>query len=234
MPNYQNGKIYKLWSDQSDCFYIGSTTESLAKRLGQHKANIKKPISKTFELMKDQTNVRIELIEAFPCNNREELNAREGHYIRLHREQVLNMVIAGRTDKQYREDNRDKLSKQRALWCETNRDTLKAKKSAYYKANRDKISVQQAEYYSANKYEINARNAAYREANRDKIATYREVNRDKRNTQQTAYREANRDKCNAQAASYRIANRDKINARQRAKRAEKKKTTSSSSDVVPL
>jgi hypothetical protein len=37
MPDYQNGKIYKLWSPQGEEIYIGSTINSLAKRKTQHK-----------------------------------------------------------------------------------------------------------------------------------------------------------------------------------------------------
>jgi hypothetical protein len=32
MPDYKNGKIYKLWSPEGDDIYIGSTVNSLAKR----------------------------------------------------------------------------------------------------------------------------------------------------------------------------------------------------------
>jgi hypothetical protein len=39
MPNFNNGKIYKLWSPQGDDIYIGSTVNSLAKRKGEHKRN---------------------------------------------------------------------------------------------------------------------------------------------------------------------------------------------------
>jgi hypothetical protein len=38
MPNYQNAKIYKLWSPEGDDIYIGSTTQSLAVRKAGHKA----------------------------------------------------------------------------------------------------------------------------------------------------------------------------------------------------
>jgi hypothetical protein len=30
MPDYNNGKIYKLWSPEGDDIYIGSTVQSLA------------------------------------------------------------------------------------------------------------------------------------------------------------------------------------------------------------
>jgi hypothetical protein len=33
MPDYKNGKIYKLWSHEGDDIYIGSTVQPLYKRL---------------------------------------------------------------------------------------------------------------------------------------------------------------------------------------------------------
>jgi hypothetical protein len=32
MPNYANGKIYKLWSPQGDDIYIGSTTQFVKRK----------------------------------------------------------------------------------------------------------------------------------------------------------------------------------------------------------
>ncbi len=37
MPNYNNGKIYKLWSPEGDDIYIGSTTQPLTARKSSHK-----------------------------------------------------------------------------------------------------------------------------------------------------------------------------------------------------
>ena len=50
-------------------------------------------------------NSYIELVEAFPCNNKEELRAIEGHYIR--ERGTLNHRISGRTNNEYREYNKE-------------------------------------------------------------------------------------------------------------------------------
>ena len=42
MPNYQNGKIYRLYSLEGDVQYIGSTTQLLSQRLGGHIRDYKK------------------------------------------------------------------------------------------------------------------------------------------------------------------------------------------------
>ena len=51
-------------------------------------------------------NFYIELVENYPCNTKEELMAREGHYIR--ERATLNHMIAGRTEKEWREDMQNK------------------------------------------------------------------------------------------------------------------------------
>ena len=91
---YQNGKIYKIVSDLTDKIYIGSTTQPLYKRHHQHIKSSNKYTS--IELI-NLGHTRIELIEDFPCERKEQLNAREGYYIRLNKDICVNKCIAGRT-----------------------------------------------------------------------------------------------------------------------------------------
>ena len=108
MPDYQKAKIYKLWSPQGteDEVYYGSTCNDLRYRKNQHKKNnTNKCMSKI--LFEKYTDVRIELVEEYPCANRAELNKREGKYIRENN--CLNKCIAGRTRKEWLEDNKEKV-----------------------------------------------------------------------------------------------------------------------------
>ena len=41
MPNYQNGKIYKLVNTEGTLTYIGSTCQTLARRKAKHHSNYK-------------------------------------------------------------------------------------------------------------------------------------------------------------------------------------------------
>jgi predicted GIY-YIG superfamily endonuclease len=41
MPDYQKGKIYKLWSPSKNLVYYGSTTQSISQRLADHLKNFK-------------------------------------------------------------------------------------------------------------------------------------------------------------------------------------------------
>lgn len=123
--DHNNGKVYKLWSDLSDCLYIGSTCQPLHKRLSVHKSYIKGERTKTHIAMKDHLeSLKIELIESFPCRSREELNAREGEHYRNNRDTVLNTNIPGRTCPQWKQDNKQTLKTNRQMWNERNKHKL--------------------------------------------------------------------------------------------------------------
>lgn len=83
---YQNGKIYKIISNQEDYMYIGSTIQQLDDRFGNHKRDYisyqkgKKRYITSYELLKHD-NCQIILIENYPCNSRKELFAREMYHI---------------------------------------------------------------------------------------------------------------------------------------------------------
>jgi hypothetical protein len=140
--DYKNGKIYVLRSHQTDKIYIGSTTTKLSKRLSKHKSDFKywkngKYIYvSSYELMK-YGDVYIELLELCPCDSKMELHKREGELIR--EMECVNKRIAGRTDKEYRADNKDKIKEYNKEWYEANQD----KKKEYYQENKDKIKDRQ-------------------------------------------------------------------------------------------
>ena len=52
-------------------------------------------------------NCKFFLVELYPCKSKEELEAREGYYIRNY--DCVNKYIHGRTSKQYYNDNKNKL-----------------------------------------------------------------------------------------------------------------------------
>ena len=114
MVNYQNGKIYVLRSYQTDDVYIGSTTKRLCDRKSGHRVFYKRWINgksriyiASFKLSQFD-DMYIELVENFPCNSKEELLKREGEVIRA-TPNCVNINIAGRTDKEYYQDNKEQL-----------------------------------------------------------------------------------------------------------------------------
>ena len=100
MINYQNGKIYKIWSPQSNMIFIGATTEKmLCKRLAQHKNEHKQHLNgkydgnnTSYELISLGDAV-IELIELFPCNSKDELLKRQTYHINLNKNICTNKTI---------------------------------------------------------------------------------------------------------------------------------------------
>jgi len=176
MPDYTNAKIYKIWSPHGEEIYIGSTTQRLYKRLNHHKC-ARDCSSKI--LFENYDDVRIELIENFPCNNKEELNKKEGEYIRNN--DCINKVIAGRTQKEYREDNKEKMKE----YCEDNKEKIKEQRKEYRENNKEKIR----EYTENNK----EKRKEYYENNKQKYKDYREDNKAKITEYQKDYRENNKE-----------------------------------------
>ena len=108
--DYKNGKIYCVRNNITDDIYVGSTTQPLSKRMAKHRMDSRREIKKhrRFYLKVNELGVEnfyIELIEECPCESLEQLRRREGHYIR--KMGTLNHHIAGRTSKEWLEQNRE-------------------------------------------------------------------------------------------------------------------------------
>jgi hypothetical protein len=182
---YQNGKIYKLVSDLTDNIYIGSTTQPLYKRHHQHIKGFIKGSNKckSIELLK-LGETRIELIENYSCNSKEQLNAREGYYIKLNKNICVNKYIMGRTSKQYREDNKDIIIEKKKQFYEDNKAKITEHNKQYREVNKDKIIEQKKQFYENNKAKIAEQQKQYREANKAKIKEQKkqfyEANKDKK------------------------------------------------------
>jgi hypothetical protein len=94
--------------------------------------------------------VSIELIKLFPCDCKKELEKEEGKYIREYKNICVNRRIAGRTQKEYREDNKKKIKEKR----ENNKDILKEYNKKRYENNKVKIKEKNKKYYEIHKEEI--------------------------------------------------------------------------------
>ena len=169
MPiDYQLSKVYTIRSPSTIKFYIGTTVKTLSGRFSQHKSNYKSFIQgkgndvSSFEILK-LGDAYIELLESYPCNSNEELHKREGELIRLHKDNVVNKNIAGRTNKEYSVDNKDYYKSYR----ENNKDKSKAYREAYREANKEQIK--------ANREYNKDKSKAYREANKEQIKAKREA-----------------------------------------------------------
>jgi hypothetical protein len=179
MPNYQNGKIYKIVDRTNDNIYVGSTVSTLlSQRLSKHKSdyncwsskNINKGYLTSYEIIKNN-DFYIELIELYPCSCVDELRQREGYYIKLL--ECVNKNIAGRNKKDsdknyrinndieikikkktYRDNNKDKIKNHNKIYYESNKDTFHTKSKSYYEENKNELIIKSKKYYDENKEQI--------------------------------------------------------------------------------
>ena len=157
MPtDFSKSSIYRIDCDITGLVYVGSTAQELHHRWADHKKASKKPINAHFKLYKSFAehgieHHHIELIEEIAVENRQQLNAREGHWIRQLDTYIngLNGKISGR------------------------------KAAEWFVENKDKIAEKKAEYYIENKDKINEYKAEYRVANKEKIANYNKLHKTK-------------------------------------------------------
>jgi hypothetical protein len=150
MPDYSKTIIYKLINyDYPELVYVGSTT-NFTKRKQQHKATCFNSNGKRYNL-KVYVSIRekggweswnIIKICDYPCKNKREAEQEEDKYM-MELKANMNTNRASRTDKQYREDNKDK---------------IKQYLQQYYEENKNQISKNQKEKvicscgYDVNKY----------------------------------------------------------------------------------
>jgi hypothetical protein len=123
---YQQGKIYKIISPHTDKIYIGSTCKKyLSQRLTAHTSSYKEKLKNntrdkimSYELLA-LGDVEIILLETYPCNSKDELVARERHWMDQNRDIIINKVIPFRTRiehyretdtvQKWREENKEKV-----------------------------------------------------------------------------------------------------------------------------
>ena len=185
MPDYKQGKIYMIWSPNTDKVYIGSTAQPLHKRFHEHKRKLTGQKSDTTanEILLACADARIELIEDYPCATKAELNRREGQIMRGYDKRV-NQIIAGRTAAEYRADNRERLAAQAREYNAKNKEQIAARAreryqqnreqiAAYRQRNKEQIAAQRREYNAKNKEQIAARARERYQRNREQIAAQR-------------------------------------------------------------
>ena len=138
MPDYSKAKIYQVKNYIDDEIYVGSTCETLARRMTKHRYDVQRNSSlKTKFEEHGADKFYIELIEDYPCSNKQELLAREGHFIR--ERGTINKRIAGRSSKQWHEENKEEQAIQQNKYYEEHIEVIRARNKAWDERNRDKI-----------------------------------------------------------------------------------------------
>ena len=158
MPNYENGKIYKLWSPSNNLVYYGSTTETLSQRLAKHKCNYKAYNNDNTKLyitaykVLECEDYKIELVETYSCNNKSQLEKKEGEYVENN--ECVNKRIEGKTKqeqrKKYNEDHKEEIKKKR----QEHKEEAKQYSIKYREENREKLLEDKKKYYEEHKKEM--------------------------------------------------------------------------------
>ena len=180
---YENGKIYVVKCKYDNTLvYVGSTIMTLDERFKKHKINNFCSLYQYVnDIGDDWNNWYIELYEDYPCKNKYILEKRETEVQR--QIATINKQFARRSKKEYREDNREKLSEQHKQYHQDNREKRLERMKQYDQDNREKLSEQHKQYH---------------QDNRDKILEYQKQyhqdNREKRLEQMKQYDQKNREK----------------------------------------
>ena len=159
MPDYSSGKIYMVYPkvedpDEGDVYY-GSTVDTLARRMNGHRSKNKCSSKILFDKYGVE-NCFIELVEEYPCETREQLNKKEGEYIRANK--CINKRIAGRTIKEYYVEHHDKMKEYHKEYRIDNKDKYKEYSKQYKIDNRDNILEYHKQYYDKTKDKISEQN----------------------------------------------------------------------------
>jgi len=159
-------------TENSNDIYIGSTTQTLTRRLKEHESRYKRGVKycSSQEILK-QDNYKIVLIKNFACNSVFELETEE---TKFQKDLVcVNQQLARATEeekrqykKQYRIDNKESIKQQRKQYRIANKESIKQ----YSIANKEKMKQ-------------------YRIDNKEKMKQYKINNKEKIKQQRKQYRQ---------------------------------------------
>ncbi len=135
MSDYSQGKIYKVTCETGKV-YIGSTVRKLDYRFSQHKTNDNDCASKDF------INPKIELIESYPCETKQQLLWREREW--FEKTECVNKhrpIITDEEKIQYEKEAGKS-------WYQRNKGYI----PAYRKKNKEKTDAYDKAYYEKIKH----------------------------------------------------------------------------------
>ena len=161
MPkDYSTAIIYKIWSNNTGRCYVGSTVQKLPARMRGHKSDYKffkenGKIKCSSSFIYEDGDIEYKCIAKNPCENLEQLHRAEGFYQK--KIKCVNILRAGRTDKEYYLDNKGKIKKQRKEHYQNNKEKLIKNQKEHYQNNKEKLIKYQKEYRQKNKEKIKKR-----------------------------------------------------------------------------
>ena len=219
---YLNSIIYALKSNSHpEYIYIGSSIHPLCDVMYRHMLNHKLHCLgrlnvnySSLELLK-YYDCRIELLEVYPCKNKQELAKRTGWYIRNNA--CVNVKMSGRDEKtyyqdyieyfrlkhiQYQHDNADKSSERSKIRYQNNLEKINEQQKLYYQNNKEKIDEAHNKYYQNNKERLRLKNQEVyknrspekKEKDKQRSKIYTQKNSEKISERQKLYYQNNKEK----------------------------------------
>ena len=175
MPDFSKAKIYKLVSNKSSDVYIGSCIIELSKRFSVHKCKSNTCISKSMFI--NDAIITIVLIENYPCLCKNEMKARELHYITtlecINKNKPfvcdINYSDYKEWQKQYQLEHKEQIKQYRV----ENVDNITQQIKQYQLVHVEDIKQYEKQYYINHKEEIKQHNKQYRLDHAEDIKQYR-------------------------------------------------------------
>lgn len=139
MPDYSLGKIYKIVGNGK--VYVGSTTRPrLCERIAVHRCSFnrwKNDLSHyltSFECVSD-TKCYIELLETYPCNNKDELRICENKWIQqldcVNKNNPIKILDKKEYFANYNQEKKDEIREQKKQYYIQNKEQIKERKKKY-------------------------------------------------------------------------------------------------------
>ena len=217
MPDYQNGKIYTIrCRSDNTLIYVGSTITTLSRRLAEHKSKSKKyNTRKIYQSINDNwDDWYIELYEVYPCENKEQLNKREGEIIR--EIGTLNSKISGRTAKEYGKES-----------YENHREERLEVSRQYRINNPEKVKLANQKCHQN-----------HREERLEVSRQYNIDNNEARKEYKKKYREEHKEEISAKRIAYyhevQSKNKEYLNMKAKEYYLRKKTKAQKEEDIIPL
>lgn len=155
MKDYSKGKIYIIRNNCNNLVYIGSTTQTLSKRMVGHRSIVNCSDNPLYVAMRELKvkNFYIELLENCSCSNQEELRKREGEFIRQYKSNIegYNVIIAGRNIKEWYNDNKELVLSKSKEYRSKYPEKRKKIEKKYRDSHKELVSQNRKLYHEKNK-----------------------------------------------------------------------------------
>ena len=222
-------KLIKKDATNDDMVYIGSTKD-IDDRIRRHKNSCNNPNGRDYNL-KIYKYIRdnggwdewtYEIIDEIEVALRDDAKKYEGQYIlKYDAINKLNDVVAGRSKKEYYEQNKEHLLQKHKEWLEQNKEQLSQKHKEWLEQNKEQLSQYRKERYESNKEQILQKQKEWYERDKEQrlkdASIYRELNRALLAQKQKEFRENNKEKLAQKRKEKYERNKEQINERRREK-----------------